>query len=138
MRRIALTLLASTLLLACGDATGPDPFFGTYDLATVGGESLPAVLLEVVGRTVEVTAGTLQVTESDRFTFSITVRVTDEGLTPEIATTTVNGTYTRSGSSITLTGDDGVTGLGGTITGQLSESTITWTDDGVTFVFRKT
>jgi hypothetical protein len=102
--RTLCTTLALALLVACGgdNSNSPKTLAGSYTLNTVGGHALPAVVFTATNYTLEVTAGTVALNGSGSFTDSYTLRENDAGT---ITTTTIpcNGSWTQTGSTITLT-----------------------------------
>ena len=138
--RRAISLGAGTLLaasLACGgDSTGPEAIEGTYALQTMAGRSLPVIVLEDETGKYEITAGSVTLTAPNAFTLSLTFRQTTGGQANTL-TTTVDGTWTRSGGSVTLTTSDGDS-IVGTLSGQTLRITGEAEDLGsVEWVFRK-
>lgn len=127
-RLIALSAITSAALLSGCDVFG-DQITGTYNLKTVNGKSLPAVLAEVTGSyKLEITAGSVTLNEDKTFGASITFRET-QGSTVKTEPATDSGTYTVSGSVITFASRDGdtftATRSGGTLTITIQESGIT-------------
>lgn len=112
MRRLMLAALA-TLLVACGGdkATAPDVVSGNYTLRTVNGTSLPATFYLDQAERDEFLDGSIALASDHSWSGSLSVRATAipgggllfNGPLP------VGGTYSLSGSSITLT--DGAHGL---------------------------
>ena len=106
--------------LACGkDSTGPGPeaIEGRYALETVGGRSLPVVILEDETETIQLTAGAVTLSAPRAFTMELTLKeTTAEGVST--FTSQVSGTWTRSGATVSLTVDGEVvsaTVSGGTL-----------------------
>lgn len=107
---------------ACGgkDATGPNNgVTGQYPLRTVNGRSLPAVVFQSGANRIDVTAGNLSLNSDQTFSISLTLAVVSGGRTSS-ETSTDNGTYTQTGSSLTFRYSDGSTSTGsvngGTVT----------------------
>ena len=136
MRRLLIlttTLLAVALLTACGgedttggddDNTGPGSIFGTYTLITVNGEELP---VEVVPPGITITSGTLRLNSDN--TYSVSTPAIFQG---EPVTLTDTGTFTVDGSTIQFSGVSS-----GEFSGTISGNTLTMSDQGFTFVYRK-
>ncbi len=140
-RLLAVGAMTSAALLSGCDIDISDIFgdgvSGTYNLKTVNGKSLPAVIVEVTGAyKLEITAGSVTLNEDNTFSASITFRET-EGTTVTTQTETDSGTYSVSGSTITFTSP----GTGSAFTGTLSGGTLTVTtredDTTVVLVFEK-
>ena len=135
MRKIVLMLLALMLpLAACGDdSTGPGEtnITGTYTLQTVGGSPLPATLDQRGADRLQITAGRTTLNQDRTFSQSLTLRITQSGA----VTTTefpLNGTYTQNNNAIIFRYNDGEEAAG-----SISGNTLTITDEGLVFVFRK-
>lgn len=131
-RALILALLSVVLLTACkGDSTGPGgSIAGNYTLRTVNGQNLPYVEVEQSTK-FELLSETLVLTDAGTFTVQGVVRVTFAGQSQN-ETFNESGTYTHSGSTITFAvpGEQ-------SITGTASNSTITFTSEGLTYVFQK-
>ena len=153
-RRSLLTLLISTLVLACNDATGPSPVpspgpspgpspvvvVGTWRLQSIDGRPLPFTLPEEESGgadKLEVTAEVITTLESGSFTMLTAFRVTDgSDVFPESIPD--NGTYAVNGSTATFT----FSSDGGTAPATVSGNVMTLVDiiDGpisYTFVYRR-
>lgn len=131
-RALLLALLAVLFVSACGDSTAPNTSItGVYPLRTVNGASLPYVETFETTR-VELLSESITLLDGGAFRVQGSVRITD-GTLSETETFTEQGTFTRAGSSITFT----VAGEAEAINGTLANDTITFTSDGLTFVFRK-
>jgi len=106
-RRIALLLLVSSMVLACGDSAGPeDKVKGEWHLRTVNGSTLPFFLPSNPPVTIEILDGVITLGESGRFVEVGSFRINDGG---KISSDTDNaeGTFTVEGSTVTLTYTDG-------------------------------
>ena len=106
--------------LACGkDSTGPGPeaIEGRYTLQTIGGKSLPVIVVEDESETIGITAGAVTLSAPRTFTMELTLKeTTAEGVS--FVTDQVSGTWTRSGATVSLTVDGEVvsaTVSGGTL-----------------------
>ena len=94
-------------MLACGgDSTGPESIEGTYTLQTINARALPVVVQQDAVAKVEVTAGSITLGPGTRWSIGLTARTT-AGTDVSTMTDTLDGTWTRSGSILTLTTDDG-------------------------------
>lgn len=135
----AARLSASLLLaasLACGrDSTAPVPIEGTYTLQTIDGRPLPAAIAQDAGVKDEITAGSITLVAGSAFTLNLAVRETS-GSQVLTMTAVVQGTWTRSGATVTITTPDGVS-----TSGVLSGRTLTLAGVAgggvVPWVFRK-
>ena len=119
LRRSLLTLLISTLVLACNDATGPSPVpspgpspvvvVGTWRLQSVDGRPLPFTLPEEESGgadKLEITAEVITTLNSGSFTMLTTFRVTyGSDVFPE--SIPGEGTYAVIGSTASFTSSDG-------------------------------
>jgi Lipocalin-like domain len=136
MRHLAATLGAalSLALAACSDSTGPGAgLTGTYNLRTVNGQALPAVVSDIS----TLTAGHVTLNGDGTFSASHTGRQTLNGAT---TTTThdISGTYTRSGNDLTLTFSAPTLSGSASIDAHWDGSRQLTVSDGVTvYVYRK-
>jgi hypothetical protein len=111
MRRlVAAATLSVALVSACSDSTGPSTIFGTYTLATINGSALPQVVDSdpTTGATLEVTAGTVIVSQDGTFSDRTDFRLTESGQVTT-GSETATGAWNRSGDVITFTPNDGTT-----------------------------
>ena len=91
--------------LACGsDSTAPEAIEGRYVLQTIGGRSLPVVIEQDESEKFEITAGSFTLSAPNVLTAEFTFRETT-GATVSVLTSEVNGTWSRSGATVTLTVD---------------------------------
>ena len=131
IRRVFLAFLIFGIT-ACGDdATGLEDVVGIYTLQTIEGDPLPWVLLQVGADMIEVIAGSVTLNADRTCTDSITLRITQGGIVtsdPE----TDECTYTTDGQAVTLSYEDDTVSSGSII-----GSTLTITDDGFVFIFRR-
>jgi hypothetical protein len=104
--RLGLGALLAASLACGGDSTGPEAIEGTYALKTMAGQSLPVTVLEDETGKYEITAGSVTLTAPNAFTLSLTFRQTS-GTDVNTLTSDVDGTWTRSGDSVTLTTSEG-------------------------------
>jgi len=102
--RLGVAALLTASLACGGDSTGPEPIEGTYALQTMGGRSLPVVVLQDESEKEEITAGSITLSTPNVFTMELTFRQT---LGTEVYTLTVevDGTWSRSGATVILTED---------------------------------
>ena len=137
MRTIVFIGFLSCALLFSGcDSGGSNDSFeqnitGTYALQTVDGVALPFVVVQVMDNKIELLEGQMRLDADQTFSASLTARITEDGVaTTETESDT--GTYSVSGTTLTLTYGDGTT-ESGTLVGK----TMTITAEEITFVFRK-
>ena len=105
----ALGVLFAAALLACGDSgdsTSPESIEGVYTLQTINGGALPAVVYEDEAAKVEIVAGAITLGPGTKWSISLTARATLEGVV-STNTETLDGTWSRSASTLTLTSADG-------------------------------
>ena len=105
----ALGVLFAAAVLACGDSgdsTSPESIEGLYTLQTINGGALPAVVYEDEAAKVEIVAGAITLGPGTKWSISLTARAT---LDADVSTNTetLDGTWSRSGSTLTLTSADG-------------------------------
>lgn len=120
MRRYLAGLLLVALAACGGDkTTSPDAAIsGSYMLQSLNGASVPAVLVEDEEERDELTAGVIVLRSDRTWNITLSLRVTD--LTDNSVFTiplTSGGTYTNSGSSVTLVAPGGLAPLNGTVSG---------------------
>ncbi len=143
-RTIARTLVTLAMLFsagACGDDNGPTApadITGTYPLRTINRATLPYTVFQLGTSKYEITAGSAELNAGGTFTLSVSSRETIDGQAQPIESYECAGTYTRSGSNVTLnvTTSDANCDPGPS-TGVISGTTLTVTEEGLTFVFRK-
>ncbi len=134
MDRMMLVSFSALALLSCGDdGTGPPEanVTGTYVLESVNGAPLPWRLINPSPTRIEVTAGSLTLSDGTSCTVSLTVRTTEDG---EV-TTDINSQdcqYTHSHGAITVSYANGSVD-----TGLISSSEISLRSDDAIFVFRR-
>ena len=104
----ALGVLFAAAVLACGDSTspGPESIEGVYALQIINGGALPAVVYQDEAGKVEVVAGAITLGPGTKWSISLTARATVEAVV-STNTETLDGTWSRSGSTLTLTSADG-------------------------------
>jgi hypothetical protein len=134
MRRLC-ALLALVLISACnGDSTSPSSGLGTYALQTVNDTEIP-FLIDTDNSTYSTyITGDVLVLKGDN-TYTETVSLVDQftdGSNDEY-TESYSGTWTRTGSTITLTDSDDNT----TLTGTLEGTALTIIVEGLTLIYVK-
>jgi hypothetical protein len=126
MKAVPVMLLASVVAtaLACSSSsTSPSASIaGTYVLATVNGESLPAIVTGSGDTTVVIT-DTLALTASLTYTRHVVDTLRSQGSAPVLYSQVSSGTYADTGTSITFT--DGVNDA--SVTGTIVAGVITTT-----------
>jgi hypothetical protein len=106
---VTIAVLAMLGVTGCSDGVGPDmSHIGTFELSTINGGNLPGTVRDIGGEKVEITAGTMTLNRDNTF-FNELVFRTSEGEEVTIERESINGTYTRAGSSIELETVDGFT-----------------------------
>lgn len=135
LRRTLLFVVASSLLLACSDSSGPGSgVTGTWRLQTVNSLPLPFSLPDSPVDKIEITSEVITLVASGRFTDVNSFRVTDGS---NISSETINseGHYTVEGSTVTFTYDAD----GAVYTASVSGDTMTLYDGEIdlTFVYRR-
>lgn len=129
----AMALLALTAACSGSDdgVNEPVSIAGTYVLETIDGQGLPVVIAEDAEFKIEITSGRVVLAAGGSFTLSATLRETTGA---EVFTETVefDGTYSVSGSTVTLLYSDG-----DVETATISGNTLTFSGGGSTSVFRK-
>ena len=133
LRRTLLSLLVSSLLLACSEAAGPGRGVeGAWRLQTVNGLALPFTLPESGVDKLELTAEVITLVRPSSLTIVTTFRVTDgSNVFPESIPD--EGTYAVTGSTVTFTWDSD----GSTSTATVSGDRMTLQDIGLTFVYHR-
>ena len=122
-RHPAAWLAAGILLaasLACGDdSTSPANIEGVYTLRTIGGKPLPSVIAEDSVEKTELTSGSITLDANSVFTLALAFRRT-RGILAVESSGTSTGTWSRSGSKVTMR-----SGEGGVVSGAASGAAIT-------------
>lgn len=134
--KTALHLLIVPMLIACGDddGSGPDTatVAGTYTLRTVNGQNLPFTIIQQTGYKLEVLSDEYTLNSNGTFTTVATFRET-EGTTVTTSSDTYSGTWTVSGSNVSLS-----SAAAGIETAAFSGgNTMTFSGNGVSAVYRK-
>ena len=134
MRRQIAVLLAGVILTsaACGggDSSGPASIAGTYTLQTVNNAILPFTTNQDETFKAEILSWVVTVNENGTYSDVFRGRSTDNGVST-VNTITSSGTYTLSGSTVTLVNPDD----NSTLTGTVSGTTITIVVDAGVGIF---
>ena len=125
-------MVAIAAAMACGDSsTGLESVDGTYTLRSINGTTLPYTVFQSGTTRIEVTDDVMVLNSNGTYT--------ESGHTRNTAGTQVTtlpgsdaGTYTTSGTSITLHSNDGTTSVG-----TVSGGTLTIVDAGLSAVFTR-
>jgi hypothetical protein len=136
MRRlIALLVLAvTTAATACGGDSSTNPnaaIGGTYTLKTVNGSPLPYILVQSGTSKFEITDDVVVLTDAGTWTESGHTRTTENGVVTTDAFVD-GGSYSRSGTAITL-----VSSASGSISGSVANGTLTISDVGLVAVYQR-
>lgn len=134
VRSLVVPMLASLALAGCGgggDETGPTTVAGVYNLVTVNGRALPAVVVDFGGYRLEVLSSELTLHPGGAYSEMSQVRETEDGTTTTSSLPSA-GTYSTRGAQITLADGDG-----DTITGTVSGDRITLAEQGVVLVYER-
>jgi hypothetical protein len=119
---IAMSIALAATLAGCGDPAGSDGVTGEYTLRTVNGTALPTTLAPAT----VIHAGSLELRPDGRFAFTVDSSVPGSGPVPDRRVATEEGTYTRSGSTISLFYDDAAANVA-PVPGVVSGGTLTLT-----------
>jgi hypothetical protein len=109
MRRMAIWMIAvAATVSACGggDTTGVEAQLGTYQLVSVDGANVPALLNQGESVTVALVSGSLTLKSGGVMVREQTVTTTIFGES-DIRSRTDQGTFTLNGSELSVTLDDG-------------------------------
>lgn len=143
MRKILTIALAATsiVLAACGDSSGPDSISGTYTLRTVNGQQLPFITDEDETYKAEILSMAITLKADETYSAVFTGRSTDNGQ-PTTNTVPFSGTYSLTGSTLTLDDSEGFLDPDGSVNATLSTDTITMVIEGLpgtffTLVFKR-
>ena len=102
-----LLALALPALGACSDIVGSsdsEELIGVYQLISVDGDPPPVIVDQDATATLEITAGTVTLSE-DGFVDATTTRLTVNGV-PTTEVTTAEGSWSISGSTVRFTPND--------------------------------
>lgn len=133
MRRFLLAMVV--LLMACGnDATGPTmaSVAGVWHLTTVAGAPLPYLLDQEGADKLELTSDVFTTTASGTFTQLTMIKTTISG---QVTTDAIPdaGSYSLNGNTITINFQSD----GSSVTGTISDNTLTITSTGIALVYIK-
>ena len=133
-KSLAFIVLAFVLAACAGDSsTAPSSVVGTWGLQTVNGAALPFVVGQAGASKSELLADTIKLASGGGFIESSSFRTTFNGVVA-LQTIADTGTYTLSGSSLTLSS---TTSAGSSGSGTVSGNTITATIQGLAFVYKR-
>ena len=134
VRAHRLLLLAATLISVAivlggcdqisGPQDGPAELTGSYTLADVGGNTLPAMIYEgpfpINGQRVnvrlDIRSSTMQLEANARYSIALTVDATAEGRTVPLSLTD-HGEYSRNGNALEFRSQDGSGTFNGSVRG---------------------
>ena len=136
MRNILLIGI-TIILAACGSdvvslPSTPTSISGSYQLRTVDGHDLPALVLEVGEYQASLLSGTLTLNANSTYTFEFNVRLDETG-NPRTTTVSEAGSWNLTRDSITLAATAGAVARTGTVSGNV----ITLESSNITMVLRK-
>ena len=135
MRKLFIASIAAVALAACGgDSTAPPASIaGTYVLQTVNSAPLPFTVIATTDYKFEILSDSYQIRDDGTYSGTSQFRETLNG-TATVETDNSTGTYTRAGSSITLTDSVDPTDK---FTGTVDGGTFTVTAEGFVLVYKK-
>ena len=137
----AVLALAVTLFAAAGcgsDSNAPDmSHVGLYAMTSVDGDPLPTTVIDMPGYSLQITQGSMALNGNNTFVEGITSVETIDGTAGAPEAVSCLGTYTRSGSTITLTTPETDVCIGLRVTGTLNGRTLTVDYEGTTIVFSR-
>lgn len=137
MRRLlrrASIVAGAFLALACGgdSATGVNgQVRGTWNLQTVNGGGLPFIIAQSGADRYELVSDQFEFSADGSFSEIAVLRFTEGGIT-ETEQVSDFGTYTTTGTAVTLRYSDGYVS-----TGAFSGSQLTMTSEGLALVYRR-
>lgn len=132
MRKL-FVLAALAFTAACGDSsTSVSSISGTYNLQTVNGSSLPYVF-QAANPKIEIISEQLVLSSNSTFSLTDQERTTPTGGSPTTQAFTETGTWTLSGSTITVVFASDASRSSGTVSG----NTISIAETGFNLVFLK-
>jgi hypothetical protein len=120
-RRVAVTVGILAVSVACSDTMGPNDHVGTYDLFTVNGNPIPAVLSTNNGVTTSAIGGRFTLRSNGTFTQRLETQQVQTGGGSTVTTVAEKeGNYRRDDTKLTLDYTAGGTSefslVGGTLT----------------------
>jgi len=119
---VAMWMGLAATLAGCCSPVASDGVTGEYTLRTVNGTALPATLAPAT----VIHGGSLVLRPDGRFAFTVDSSVPGPGPVADRGVATEEGTYTRSGSSISLFYDDAAADVA-PVPGVVSAGTLTLT-----------
>lgn len=131
-RRFILAFALVALTSACDDSVAPPTIFGTYQLQTVDGKTLPTVLLDEDGYVFTAEDATYTLREDGTFTNSLTWKETYGGWTHDF-THSFEGTYSIADDLVIFVWPAEDNRWTGTLTGR----ELSVTEHGNTWLYRK-
>ena len=135
MMTLKPTVVLAFVLAACASdsSTAPSGVVGPWSLQTVNGSALPFVVGQSGENKSELLADTIKLASAGGFIESSSFRTTLNGVVT-LQTVADTGTYTLSGSTLTLSS---TTSAGASGSGTVSGNTITATIQGLAFVYKR-
>ena len=134
-RQLSLLGLLALVLAGCADdgiAAPEETMVGTYALQSVNGQSLPFVEEDdTTGTRFEIVGIEIDFAEDGTYALRQEFRVTEAGGAATTEHEYANGTWTLTGTNLSLTED------GELISAVLDGNSFTVSVEGMTFVFRK-
>ena len=136
--RSILLIGITFILAACGrdvvslPTPNPSSFAGSYELATVDGQNLPVLVVEIGAYQARLVSGILKLNANSSYSFEFSVRLDETG-NPRTSTVTEVGSWNVTRDSITLAGTAGNL----TRTGNVSGNVITLHSSSITLVLQK-
>ena len=135
LARIAAFATLAFTLAACGSDSATSPTSvsvnGTYSLRTVNGSAVPFILQGSGANKVEIVSDVFTFSSGGTFSERAVLRFTENGVVRD-ENYDDSGTYTKSGTAITLRYTDSSTGSG-TVDG----NTMTLSGQGYSFVYAR-
>jgi hypothetical protein len=144
MRRLALVLLVAAGLAGCAGGaatTGPpappaaavSPLVGTYVLQTMDGVAVPGLYFLTDSYRFDVMSGAFELLADGTYRIVLSMRyVGVEGVRESPAQEFERGTYSASGTVLTLRSEAGVT-----MSATVANAQLTMRMDGLSFMYRK-
>lgn len=135
---VALTAIGLAVAACGNDSNAPDTsHVGAYEMVSVDGKPLPVTVIDEPGYMLQVTQGSLTLNPGTTFVEELTSIETIDGTMGPLESVVCLGSYTRKGSTITLTTPETDICFGQRVTGALSGTTITVDYGGTTIVYRR-
>ena len=134
MRRL-LSLALALAIVGCGSDSSSEPtnasVAGTWSLQSVNGGALPFILSPSNPK-IELLSNVVNVSANGTWTSTTQTRTTI-GTQATTASSTQSGTYTLSGSAVSIRSTDGSTVQAGSVSG----NTLTLAQTGLVFIYQK-